>query len=133
MAAAFWAGLACWAAVAVVRAVHCSARAASACPRRAQQAAVASHRRATLRLRPEHRFLLLASDGIIGPLEDASKDEFAERSAPLAWRVAAAQAAGSRAGDIAQGLVACAEREGADDNMTCLLLLLGAVPSGTDA
>ena len=79
----------------------------------------------SFRLASRHRFLLLATDGVIGPLEDAGRFEFAERSEPIAWRIAAAQEAGSRATAIAQGLVACADREGGTDNASCIVLLLG--------
>jgi hypothetical protein len=62
---------------------------------------------ARVSVRPRHRFVLLASDGVVSALEDGSKDASADRSEPLAWRVAAAQAAGVRAADIARGLVTC--------------------------
>ena len=86
----------------------------------------------SLRLDARHRFLVLASDGVTGPLEDGGKTDMAGRSAPIAWRVAAAQAAGARAGAIAQGLVACAASEGGSDNATCIVLLLGDVSGAAE-
>ena len=80
----------------------------------------------TLRLDESHRFLVLASDGIWGVLDECAGDDAAERSRGVALRVAAARAAGASAGDIAEGLVRCAEREGGTDNASCVVLLLGA-------
>ena len=77
-------------------------------------------------LTPRDAFLVLASDGIWGVLDECSGDDAAERSRGVALRVAAARAAGASAGDIAEGLVRCAEREGGTDNASCVVLLLGA-------
>ena len=51
----------------------------------------------------------------------------ARRSKGVALRVAAARSAGMSAGDIAEGLVRCAEREGGTDNASCIVLFLGRV------
>ena len=80
---------------------------------------------ATLRLAPRHRCLLLATDGVTGPLEDPSQGSSEGRSEPIARRAAAAAAAGMRAGEIANGLVACAAAAGGTDNASCVVLLLG--------
>ena len=79
----------------------------------------------TARLAPQHRFLVLCTDGVTGPLEDAGKSTFAERSAPIAWRVAAAVDAGCRAGDVAEGLVRDAIRRDGSDNASCVVLMFG--------
>lgn len=81
----------------------------------------------SVQLHPRHRFLVLATDGVIGPLEDAGRPAAtcAARSEPIAWRVAAAQEAGTRAEAIADALVACAARDGGTDNASCVVLLLG--------
>ena len=79
----------------------------------------------TIRLDDSHKFLVVASDGVWGVLDDPSASDAAERSEGVAWRVAAARAAGTSAGDIAEALVRCAEREGGSDNASCIVLLLG--------
>ena len=79
----------------------------------------------TLRLDESHTFLVLASDGVWGVLDQLAEGS-AARSRGVAWRVAAARAAGKSAGDIADGLVRCAAREGGTDNASCIVLLLGS-------
>jgi serine/threonine protein phosphatase PrpC len=86
-----------------------------------------------VRLEPRHRFLVLATDGVWGPLDKSLRESSTERSEPVAFQVAGAQAAGSRAGDIAQGLVRCAERECGSDNASCVVLLLGRPTRGVGA
>ena len=109
----------------------------------------------TFRLDPSsHSFLVLASDGIWGVLDEEGSEggatqgqtqgateeggvssaaplngdkTAARRSKGVVLRVAAARSAGMSAGDIAEGLVRCAEREGGTDNASCIVLLLGRV------
>ena len=64
-------------------------------------------------------------DAVRGVLDQLAEGS-AARSRGVAWRVAAARAAGKSAGDIADGLVRCAAREGGTDNASCIVLLLGS-------
>ena len=77
-----------------------------------------------LRLDRSHRFLVLASDGVWGVLDEESAEGAAARSEGVAWRVAAARAEGTCAGAIAEGIIRLCEREGGTDNASCVVLLL---------
>lgn len=82
----------------------------------------------SLVLNENHRFLILASDGIWGPLDTPSGCTAAERSEWAIWQTAAAWASGRSAGEIAADFVRLAERAGGTDNASCLVLALRAPP-----
>ena len=79
---------------------------------------------ATVRRAPRHRFLVLATDGVWGALDDAAAETAVERSQTVVLQAAAALEAGTSAGDVADGLVRCAGRSGGTDNASCIVVLL---------
>lgn len=77
-----------------------------------------------MQLLDDHRFLIVASDGIWGTLDEMSARSMPKRSRRIASQVMSAQAAGVSAGDVADQLVRCAAREGGTDNASCIVMYL---------
>jgi len=80
----------------------------------------------TLTLGPEHRLLVVASDGVWG-VDDEAGPSYAERSEGSVYLAAAARASGRSAGEAAHEVVARARKYGSTDNAGCVVLYLGTL------
>ena len=83
----------------------------------------------TLSLGEHHRFVVVASDGVWGALDDLGGDggggSYAERSERVVYLTQQARAEGRSAGEAAEALVRSAYKEGSTDNAGCVVLYLG--------